>query len=160
MKQGSTCVVNAASEKDMAVFAAGMIKAKFPATCLFCYYKLFDLHLEFFLKYWECLVWACVNIQAEIKGKRFLCRTAASFVSACVGIVRKAPILPKDLGINKERNGGLIVVGSYVPKTTKQVDLAIWKLVMYVFQSIMLIFYIWFVQIVRLKSLKNNAARL
>ena len=34
----------------------------------------------------------------------------------------KAPILPKDLGINKERNGGLIVVGSYVPKTTKQVE--------------------------------------
>lgn len=60
-----------------------------------------------------------------MKGKRYLCRTAASFVSACVGIVPKAPILPKDLGINKERNGGLIVVGSYVPKTTKQVDLLI-----------------------------------
>ncbi|KAF3437146.1 hypothetical protein FNV43_RR19899 [Rhamnella rubrinervis] len=85
LQEGSTCVVNAASEKDMAVFAAGMIKA-------------------------------------EMKGKRFLCRTAASFVSACVGIVPKAPILPKDLGINKEKNGGLIVVGSYVPKTTKQVE--------------------------------------
>ncbi|KAL5545367.1 hypothetical protein UlMin_009151 [Ulmus minor] len=85
LPKGSTCIVNAASERDMAVFAAGMIKA-------------------------------------EMKGKSFLCRTAASFVSACVGIVRKAPILPKDLGINKERNGGLIVVGSYVPKTTKQVE--------------------------------------
>lgn len=61
--------------------------------------------------------------QAELKGMRFLCRTAASFVSTRVGIIPKAPILPKDLGINKERNGGLIVVGSYVPKTTKQVKM-------------------------------------
>ena len=59
--------------------------------------------------------------QAELKGKRFLCRTAASFVSARIGIIPKAPILPKDLGIGKGSNGGLIIVGSYVPKTTKQV---------------------------------------
>ncbi|KAK3228316.1 hypothetical protein Dsin_008178 [Dipteronia sinensis] len=85
LQKGSTCIVNAASERDMAVFAAGMI-------------------------------------QAELKGKSFLCRTAASFVSARIGIIWKAPILPKDLGINKERNGGLIVVGSYVPKTTRQVE--------------------------------------
>ncbi|KAL5815452.1 hypothetical protein ACOSQ4_026093 [Xanthoceras sorbifolium] len=85
LQKGSTCIINAASDRDMAVFAAGMI-------------------------------------QAELKGKSFLCRTAASFVSARIGVIRKAPILPKDLGINKERNGGLIVVGSYVPKTTKQVE--------------------------------------
>ncbi|RVW52705.1 D-tagatose-1,6-bisphosphate aldolase subunit GatY [Vitis vinifera] len=91
LQKGSTCIVNAASERDMAVFAAGMIQAKSLAL-------------------------------AERKGKHFLCRTAASFVSARIGIIPKAPILPKDLGINKERNGGLIVVGSYVPKTTKQVE--------------------------------------
>ncbi|KAF2317510.1 hypothetical protein GH714_023711 [Hevea brasiliensis] len=85
LQKGSTCIVNAASERDMAVFAAGMI-------------------------------------QAELKGKSFLCRTAASFVSARIGIIPKAPILPKDLGINKYKKGGLIVVGSYVPKTTKQVE--------------------------------------
>ncbi|KAM6557353.1 hypothetical protein CsatB_004372 [Cannabis sativa] len=85
LEKGSTCIVNAASDRDVAVFAAGMIKAK-------------------------------------MKGKRYLCRTAASFVSSRVGIVSKAPILPKDIGINKQRNGGLIVVGSYVPKTTKQVE--------------------------------------
>lgn len=54
-------------------------------------------------------------------GKRFLCRTAASFVSTLMGIISKPPILPNDIGIARERNGGLIVVGSYVPKTTKQV---------------------------------------
>ncbi|KAI4326283.1 hypothetical protein MLD38_031612 [Melastoma candidum] len=85
LKKGSTCVVNAASDRDMAVFAAGMIKA-------------------------------------ELKGKHFLCRTAASFVSSKIGIIQKAPILPKDLGLQLERTGGLIVVGSYVPKTTKQVQ--------------------------------------
>ncbi|XP_011035592.1 PREDICTED: uncharacterized protein LOC105133340 isoform X1 [Populus euphratica] len=85
LQKGSTCIINAASDRDMAVFSAGMI-------------------------------------QAELRGKSFLCRTAASFVSTRIGIIPKAPILPKDLGINKERKGGLIVVGSYVPKTTKQVE--------------------------------------
>ncbi|XP_057791465.1 uncharacterized protein LOC131008563 isoform X1 [Salvia miltiorrhiza] len=84
LKKGSICIVNAASERDMAVFAAGMI-------------------------------------EAEIKGKSFLCRTAASFVSTRVGIKPKAPVLPHDLMLSRERIGGLIVVGSYVPKTTKQV---------------------------------------
>eukprot|EP01018_Ginkgo_biloba_P005638 Gb_23164 [translate_table: standard] len=84
LRKGSICIVNAASERDIAVFAAGMI-------------------------------------QAEMKGKRFLCRTAASFVSARIGIIPKAPITPRQLGIFGKQNGGLIVVGSYVPKTTKQV---------------------------------------
>ncbi|KAK9664682.1 hypothetical protein RND81_14G060900 [Saponaria officinalis] len=83
--KGATCIVNAASERDMAVFASGMMLA-------------------------------------EVKGKSFLCRTAASFVSARVGIRSRPPISPEDLGVQNERAGGLIVVGSYVPKTTKQVD--------------------------------------
>ncbi|XP_057547282.1 uncharacterized protein LOC130825855 isoform X2 [Amaranthus tricolor] len=85
LEKGSTCIINAASERDMAVFAAGMI-------------------------------------MAELKGKQFLCRTAASFVSARLGITSRPPISAKDLGIHKERTGGLIVVGSYVPKTTRQVE--------------------------------------
>uniref|UniRef100_A0A453RAP6 Four-carbon acid sugar kinase nucleotide binding domain-containing protein n=1 Tax=Aegilops tauschii subsp. strangulata TaxID=200361 RepID=A0A453RAP6_AEGTS len=85
LEKGSVCIVNAASERDMNVFAAGMI-------------------------------------QAELQGKRFLCRTAASFVSARIGIKPKPPIRPNDLGLKRNLAGGLIVVGSYVPKTTKQVD--------------------------------------
>nr|GLL29350.1 uncharacterized protein LOC109165554 [Ipomoea trifida] len=85
LKKGTTCIVNAASDRDVAVFAAGML-------------------------------------QAELKGKHFLCRTAASFVSARVGIRQIPPISPNDVGINREKSGGLIVVGSYVPKTTKQVE--------------------------------------
>ncbi|KAK2981171.1 hypothetical protein RJ640_002322 [Escallonia rubra] len=85
LKKGSVCIVNAASERDMSVFASGMI-------------------------------------QAELKGKHFLCRSAASFVSARIGIIPKAPVLPKDLELNTGRCGGLIIVGSYVPKTTKQIS--------------------------------------
>ncbi|XP_065018093.1 uncharacterized protein LOC135644453 [Musa acuminata AAA Group] len=85
LQKGSICIVNAASERDISVFSAGMI-------------------------------------QAEIKGKRFLCRTAASFVSARIGIEPRPPIRPSDLGITKDTSGGLIIVGSYVPKTTKQVE--------------------------------------
>lgn len=61
--------------------------------------------------------------QAEVKGKRFLCRTAAAFVSARIGHL---PLLvsPQDLDVDSHpsgHNGGLVVVGSYVPKTTTQV---------------------------------------
>lgn len=56
-----------------------------------------------------------------MKGKRFLCRTAASFVSARIGIKPKPPISPDTLSGKLLKTGGLIVVGSYVPKTTKQV---------------------------------------
>ncbi|MCO5612204.1 hypothetical protein L7F22_066466 [Adiantum nelumboides] len=85
LPKGSVCIVNAASERDVSVFCAGMLKA-------------------------------------ELKGKRYLCRTAATFVSARIGIKYKAPLTPEDLGISTCKNGGLIVVGSYVPKTTKQVE--------------------------------------
>lgn len=73
-------------------------------------------------------VWSLSSIkhyvwQAEQKGKSFLCRTAASFVSARIGIVPKDLVLPKDFASDKESSGALIVVGSYVPKTTKQVNL-------------------------------------
>lgn len=44
IKQGTICVVNAASERDMTVFALGMIKANLPSLsclfvsfCVFCY---------------------------------------------------------------------------------------------------------------------------
>jgi len=103
--------VNAASDRDMAIFAAGMIQVNVMPLVSVLNWKDFFNHPAFLL-------------QAELKGKQFLCRTAASFVSARVGIIPKAPIVPKDLGINKQRIGGLIVVGSYVPKTTKQVKLA------------------------------------
>jgi uncharacterized protein YgbK (DUF1537 family) len=59
---------------------------------------------------------------AQAKGKRFLFRTAASFVAAHAGIgprplLRADEIAPAGIG------GGLVVVGSHVGKTSRQLEL-------------------------------------
>ncbi|ODM16339.1 hypothetical protein SI65_08339 [Aspergillus cristatus] len=60
---------------------------------------------------------------AEAKGKHFLYRTGAAFVSSRLGIRSKAPITANELHLPSPRQtGGLILLGSYVPKTTAQVD--------------------------------------
>ena len=58
---------------------------------------------------------------AEAQGKRFLYRTAASFVRVRAGIEPRALLTKSDLQLPKS-GGGLVVVGSYVPKTTAQVE--------------------------------------
>jgi len=62
----------------------------------------------------------------ERDGKRILVRSAASFVQARIGLPKR-PILDAGTIVNGEQDdaavrhrGGLIVVGSYVPKTTAQ----------------------------------------
>uniref|UniRef100_A0A7S4K7V9 Hydroxyacid dehydrogenase n=1 Tax=Odontella aurita TaxID=265563 RepID=A0A7S4K7V9_9STRA len=101
---GRPCVVNAVSVRDMEVFALGMMRAE------------------------------------EEDGKRFLARTAASFVQARIGLPKR-PLLGADVINNNHRRvddddatksdgvegegkkrGGLVVVGSYVPKTTAQLE--------------------------------------
>ncbi|KAJ6080950.1 hypothetical protein N7499_005824 [Penicillium canescens] len=58
---------------------------------------------------------------AESKGKHFLYRTGAAFVSTRLGIRSKAPITAVQLNLPSPRQtGGLIIAGSYVPKTTAQ----------------------------------------
>jgi uncharacterized protein YgbK (DUF1537 family) len=96
---GGVCVVNAAALRDVEVFAAG-------------------------------------SLQAEQLGGKYLYRTAAQFVSARLGIEAK-PLLdfipatsggtcasrtPQERGTPCASSGGLIVVGSYVPKTTGQLE--------------------------------------
>lgn len=58
-------------------------------------------------------------LEAEAQGKRFIYRTAASFVQARAGLSPQPLLTAQDLNINSA-NAGLIVVGSYVPKTTQQ----------------------------------------
>lgn len=53
-------------------------------------------------------------------GESYIYRTAASFVNAITGISPKA-VLEKDIILKNQKNtGALIVIGSYVPKTTAQ----------------------------------------
>lgn len=87
---GSVIIINAAAESDMHVFVAGLLKA-----------------------------------QRGGRGPRYLYRTGAAFVSARLGLTRIPPLKFQDLETNLavtngHRTGGLIVAGSYVPKTTAQ----------------------------------------
>ncbi|KAL4799107.1 hypothetical protein BDV19DRAFT_356008 [Aspergillus venezuelensis] len=58
---------------------------------------------------------------AEAQGARYIYRTGAAFVSTRLGISPIPPITAHDLGLPQPREtGGLILAGSYVPKTTAQ----------------------------------------
>ena len=60
-------------------------------------------------------------LMAESNGKRFLYRTAASFVQVRAGMQGKSILARKALARPADA-GGLIVVGSHVPKTTDQLE--------------------------------------
>ena len=67
-------------------------------------------------------------LDAESKDKkRFLVRSAASFVQARIGLPKRpildASVINSSDSSGNAKNGGLIVVGSYVPKTTSQLGL-------------------------------------
>lgn len=60
-------------------------------------------------------------LDAEAQGRRYLYRTAASFVRVRAGIPPRALLGKADLDL-PAAGGGLFVVGSYVPRTTAQVN--------------------------------------
>ncbi len=62
-------------------------------------------------------------LQAETAGKRFLYRTAASFVRVRGGVEPHNLLAGDDLAIATS-NGGLIVAGSYIKKSTQQIAVA------------------------------------
>jgi uncharacterized protein YgbK (DUF1537 family) len=103
---GNICVVNAACPRDLEVFVQGLLAA-------------------------------------EAEGRKYLCRTAASFVAARLGLETRPLWQPAfdaatwntDELVAAQRPGGLIIVGSYVPKTTVQLEalaqggeIVVWKL--------------------------------
>nr|WP_182871157.1 four-carbon acid sugar kinase family protein [Rhodopirellula sp. JC639] len=59
--------------------------------------------------------------KAERSGAELVYRTAASFVQAYAGL-DEMPLLRSEQMIASENEAGLIVVGSYVPKTTTQLE--------------------------------------
>lgn len=67
-------------------------------------------------------VFALGCILAEQRGAKFLYRTGAAFVSSRLGIQGKAPMTAAELGVDTSVGspGGLVIAGSYVPKTTAQ----------------------------------------
>ncbi len=75
------------------------------------------------MSYSDLDVLSLALLHAEGKGKRFMFRTGASFVKSYAGIETQAP-LPKEklIAIGQETHGGLVVVGSYVQKSTRQLQ--------------------------------------
>ncbi|MEO0560890.1 MAG: nucleotide-binding domain containing protein, partial [Chloroflexota bacterium] len=65
-------------------------------------------------------------LKAESTGKRFLYRTAASFAALRAGITLRPLLTPSDLQAPRT-GGGLIVFGSYVPKSSSQLDYLLTK---------------------------------
>lgn len=61
-------------------------------------------------------------IQIEKQGKEFLYRTAASFVRTRTGLDENNPLLTKNELTRTSSCGGLFVIGSYVEKTSFQVQ--------------------------------------
>lgn len=62
-----------------------------------------------------------VLLKAEKECKNFLFRTAASFVKSRLGLKDKELINAQEVDVQKQR-GGVIVVGSYVDKSVKQLN--------------------------------------
>jgi uncharacterized protein YgbK (DUF1537 family) len=84
LEPGSVCIVNAASDRDLEVFTAGLL-------------------------------------MAEGEGRRFALRSAASFVRVRSGRSRPPLVTALDLPVGGT-TGGLIVVGSHVPRSTEQLE--------------------------------------
>ena len=61
-------------------------------------------------------------LSAEAQGKRFIYRTAASFVRVRAGIFPRPLLKKSDLDLPKS-SGALLIIGSHVPRTTKQLDI-------------------------------------
>lgn len=68
----------------------------------------------------DVVVLALLRARSE-QGKRYLFRTGAAFVSARLGIAPIAPISATTLNLQRGP-GGLTIAGSYVPKTTAQLE--------------------------------------
>ncbi|MBM3878795.1 MAG: hypothetical protein FJ387_03615 [Verrucomicrobia bacterium] len=64
-------------------------------------------------------VLVCALLDAETHGRNFLCRTAAPFVAARLGLAPRPLLTATELPL-PAHGGGLTLVGSHVPKTTEQ----------------------------------------
>ena len=70
----------------------------------------------------EVLVW--VMMRAEERGRRWLYRTAASFVKVRGGIPDRGLLTREELRDSEQAgSGGLVIAGFYVQRTTQQLEL-------------------------------------
>ncbi len=79
-------------------------------------------------EYTDLEVFALGLLEAEASGKSFLYRVGPSFVRARGGIAGSEPVSAKDLygGSESEEGHGLVLVGSHVEMTTRQLEQALY----------------------------------
>ncbi|KYD32757.1 four-carbon acid sugar kinase family protein [Parageobacillus toebii] len=70
----------------------------------------------------DVVVFAIALIKAIRDGKRFLFRTGASFTKVIGNIQTRSLLTRQELISDENKNGGLIIVGSHVKKTTEQLN--------------------------------------
>ena len=71
--------------------------------------------------YEELQVFVQAFVKAAEEGKHFLARTAASFPKVLGGVSDK-PLLKKEELVEDTKNGGIVLIGSHVKKTTLQLE--------------------------------------
>lgn len=71
--------------------------------------------------YEQLEVFCTAYIEAVKEGKHFLARTAAAFPKVLGGVTDQ-PLLDRTTLRGTEKNGGIVLVGSHVQKTTKQLE--------------------------------------
>jgi len=104
-------IVNAADEADMDVVILGILQGRMTPYGNFPDHKLTQSYI------------------AKATGLRVLYRTGAAFVSARLGLTPIPPIFPAQLSSSFTPSvGGLTIAGSYVPKTTAQLNVLISQL--------------------------------
>ncbi len=74
------------------------------------------------IDYVDVEIFASALLKALARGKNFLFRTAAAFTKVIGGIEDKKLLSRAELVDETNGNGGLIIVGSHVKKTTAQLD--------------------------------------
>lgn len=72
--------------------------------------------------YADVMVFAAALLQVMEEGKRFLIRSAAAITKVLGGVPDRPLLTRGDLIDPSDRNGGVIIVGSHVNKTTRQLE--------------------------------------
>ncbi|CAG8415611.1 unnamed protein product [Penicillium salamii] len=109
--KGGILIVNAVQAEDMLMFSLALLEGTHR-------YFVTSIHSFTFTQ---------TNFSLKVSKEhqlRFAYRTGASFVSSRLGIPERPVILPSQIPNFKptKHTGGLIVAGSYVPKSTKQME--------------------------------------
>ncbi len=74
------------------------------------------------IDYVDVKIFSIALIKAIKSGRNFMFRTAAAFTKVIGGVSDKELLLKKDLIKKDNKNGGLIIVGSHVKKTSEQLE--------------------------------------